>query len=64
MLNKYKLLLHQLCELKHLDIQFCRVARDRILTNGISTWAAEQGGTGGTCTPHLFWKGGTRGYTL
>ena len=24
-------------------------------------WAAEQGGTGGTCTPHLFWKGGTRG---
>jgi len=31
MLNKYKLLLHQLC-----DIQFCRVARDRILTNGIS----------------------------
>ena len=21
------------------------------------TWAAEQGGTGGTCTPHLFWKG-------
>ena len=27
-------------------------------------WAAEQGGTGGTCTPHLFWKGGTRGYTL
>ena len=28
------------------------------------SWAAEQGGTGGTCTPHLFWKGGTRGYTL
>ena len=24
------------------------------------SWAAEQGGTGGTCTPHLFWKGGTR----
>ena len=21
------------------------------------SWAAEQGGTGGTCTPHLFWKG-------
>jgi len=45
-------------------LQSTSQSKQKKTVQGTATWAAEQGGTGGTCTPHLFWKGGTRGYTL